>query len=99
METPQRDAKISVWPGNLCPARFNDSLCNGAVTIPATSPESAKSIARFNERNAASPPAAQISPKRTEDADALGTAVIVDGCEKPRGKWFMDDNGGAENDS
>lgn len=36
---------------------------------------------------------------RTEDADALGTAVIVDGCEKPRGKWFMDDNGGAENDS
>lgn len=36
---------------------------------------------------------------RTEDADAVGTAVIVDGCEKPRGKWFMDDNGGAENDS
>lgn len=36
---------------------------------------------------------------RTEDADALGTAVIVDGCEKPRGKWFMDDNGGAENDN
>ena len=36
---------------------------------------------------------------RTEDADALGTAVIVDGCEKPRGKWFIDDNGGAENDN
>ena len=33
------------------------------------------------------------------DPDALGTAVIVDGCEKPRGKWFMDDNGGAENDN
>ena len=36
---------------------------------------------------------------RTEDADALGTAVIVDGCEKPLGKWFIDDNGGAENDN
>ena len=36
---------------------------------------------------------------RTEDADALGTAVIVDGCEKPRGKWFMDDNGGGNDDN
>lgn len=36
---------------------------------------------------------------RTEDADALGTAVIVDGCEKPRGKWFMDDNGGENDDN
>ncbi len=36
---------------------------------------------------------------RTEDADALGPAVIVDGCEKPRGKWFREDNGGIENDS
>ena len=36
---------------------------------------------------------------RTEDADAVGTAVIVDGCEKPRGKWFMDDNGGGNDDN
>lgn len=36
---------------------------------------------------------------RTEDPDALGTAVIVDGCEKPRGKWFMDDNGGGNDDN
>lgn len=36
---------------------------------------------------------------RTEDVDAVGTAVIVDGCEKPRGKWFMDDNGGGNDDN
>jgi hypothetical protein len=55
-------AYISVWPGNLCPARLSASLLRGAVAVASMRPALASSIARRTDSKARSPQTADTFP-------------------------------------